>query len=48
MSKFLLDEIEKKIAALDLKWLQRFNEFNCTKEERLVAVENSCVQFEKW
>jgi hypothetical protein len=45
-SKFLLDEIEKKFTALDLKWEQRFVDFNCTKEERLVALEQSSIDLE--
>jgi hypothetical protein len=47
-SKFLLDEIEKKFTALDLKWEQHFLDFNCTKEERLVALEQSSIDLEQW
>lgn len=47
-SKLLLDEIEKKFTALDLKWEQRFTEFNRTKEERLLALEHSSAELCTW
>lgn len=38
-TKMILDEMEKKFSAMDLKWEKRFSAFADAKEERLSAVE---------
>jgi hypothetical protein len=47
-SKLLLDEIEKKLTAMDLKWDQRFVDFKRSRDERLVVLEQTCSDVEKW
>jgi hypothetical protein len=47
-SKILLDEIEKKLTTMDLKWDQRFVDFKRSRDERLVVLEQTCSDFEKW
>lgn len=38
-TKMILDEMEKKFSAMDLKWEKRFSAFADAKEERLSVVE---------
>jgi hypothetical protein len=47
-SKLLLEEIEKKLVVMDLKWGQWVGDFNRAKEDRLTALENSRAEFDSW
>ena len=47
-TKLILDEMEKRFAALDLKWEQQFTEFAHRKEERLGGVEAATFDLEQW
>jgi hypothetical protein len=47
-TKMILDEMEKKFSAMDLKWEKRFSAFADAKEERLSAVEVAAEDLAVW
>jgi hypothetical protein len=46
-TKIIREELEKKFAAMDLKWEQQFSEYARHKEERVEALESATADFEQ-
>jgi transposase InsO family protein len=46
--KFIVDEMEKKFASMDMKWEKRFSDLVASKDERLVALERTSGELEAW
>lgn len=47
-TKLLLDEMDKRFAALDLKWERKFHVLAQAKEEHLVVLENAQEEIISW
>jgi hypothetical protein len=47
-TKIIREELEKKFAAMDLKWEQQFSEYARHKEERVEALESATADFKQW
>lgn len=46
-TKIIWEELEKKFAAMDLKWEQQFSEYARHKEGRVEALESATADFEQ-